>query len=68
MALSKNWSIVFPLKFRCPNAEKTQKNNDMKIVILNLNVFGLHIVANVLRLCFVAVGVEMRLQTDFREP
>jgi len=45
MALSKNWLIVFPLKVLCPNAEKMHKNNDMENVVLNLNVFGFHIVA-----------------------
>jgi hypothetical protein len=46
MALSKYSSTTFPFKVRCPNAEKMQKENRRKYVVLNLNVFGFDIVAN----------------------
>lgn len=40
IALSENWSIVFPLIVRCPNTEKKQNKYDMKNTVLILKVFG----------------------------
>src|SRR5690606_11604920 len=51
MALSKNWSIVFPVKVLCPYTEKKHKNDDMKIVVLNLNVFGFPLLCLLLMRC-----------------